>query len=251
MAEYIPRLLNVETWKKAPQLRTIPVAQSIPVEHKVMSFENAEALVRSHRRILVAPCICRREKKLAGEGCDKPEEACLVFGQGTDYYLKNGLGRMIDQEEALRIPKEADRAGLVLSPSNSQKIANICCCCGCCCGVLRTIKKHPEPAKIISSPFRVSVRAESCDGCGMCLDRCQMEALRLVDGKVVADLNRCIGCGLCVSTCPTKSLSLVRKPSSEQPDVPVTMMKSYIKLARARGKMKPTRLLRTWLKARL
>src|SRR4030066_728115 len=97
MAEYIPHLLNVETWKKAPQLRTIPVAQSIPVDNKVMSYENAESLVRSQRRILVAPCICRREKRLAGEGCDKPEETCLVFGGGADYYLRNGLGRLIDQ----------------------------------------------------------------------------------------------------------------------------------------------------------
>jgi ferredoxin len=175
----------------------------------------------------------------------------LVFGQGTDYYLRNGLGRLIDQEEALGILKEADRAGLVLQPSNSQKISNICCCCGCCCAVLRTMKKHPQPAKIISSPFRVSVRAESCDGCGICLDRCQMEALRLGDGRVVADWNRCIGCGLCVSTCPTEALSLVRKPSSEQPDVPETMVKSYLRLARARGKLKPARLLRMWMRSRL
>jgi Fe-S-cluster-containing hydrogenase component 2 len=78
-----------------------------------------------------------------------------------------------------------------------------------------------------------------------------MEALSMIDGRVVADLKRCIGCGLCVSTCPTKALSLVRKPSSEQPDVPETMMKSYLKLARTRGKLKPTRLLRMWMKARL
>jgi len=251
MAEYIPHLLDVETWKRAPQLRTIPVAQSIPVEHKVMSYESAESLVRSQRRILVAPCICRREKRLAGEGCDKPEETCLVFGGGADYYLRNGLGRLIDQEEALRILKEADRAGLVLQPSNSQQAGNICCCCGCCCGVLRTIKSYPEPAKIISSAFRVSVRAELCDGCGICLDRCQMEALELSDGRVAVDLSRCIGCGLCVSTCPAKALSLVRKPSSEQPDIPETMMKSWLKLARTRGKLKPARVLRMWLKSRI
>ncbi len=251
MEEYMPSLLNFETWKKVPQLRTIPIGQTIPIEHKILPHEMAEEIVRSHRSILVAPCICRKERKIAGQGCAKPEEACLVFGSGTDYYLKNGLGRMIDQEEALRILKEADKTGLVLQPSNSQRAGNICCCCGCCCGVLRTIKQHPQPASIISSPFRVSYREVTCNGCGVCLDRCQMEALSLDGGRVIVDMNRCIGCGLCVSTCPTRSLVLVRKPTAEQPDVPPTMTKTYIKLARARGKLKPGRLLKMWIRSKL
>ncbi|MEW5899940.1 MAG: 4Fe-4S binding protein [Acidobacteriota bacterium] len=251
MEQYIPCLLNPEIWKKVPQLRTIPVGQSIPVEHRVMSYEIAEELVRSQQMILVAPCICRRERGMAGDGCDKSEESCLVFGSGADYYLKNGLGRTINQEEALRILKRADKEGLVLQPSNSQKIVNICCCCGCCCGVLRTIKQHPQPASIISSPFRVSFHEESCHECGTCLERCQMDALRQDGGKVVVEIARCIGCGLCVSTCPSKSLTLVRKPSPEQPEVPETMMKTYIKLARARGKLKPGAVLKAWLRSRL
>ncbi len=250
MGEYIPRLLDVETWKKVPQLRTIPVGQSIPVEHAVMPYEVAEKIVRSHSRILVAPCICRRERKLVGEGCDRPEESCLVFGSGSDFYLQNGLGRMISQEEALDILAAADRAGLVLQPNNAQRAGNICCCCGCCCGVLRTIKKHPRPADIVSSAFRVSVDRNSCDGCGVCLERCQMEALRLEDDRVCADLGRCIGCGLCVTTCPTGSLTLMRKPPFEQPDVPKTMRQTYLKLARTRGKLKPRPVLGMWLKTK-
>lgn len=250
MEEYIPRLLDIETWKKVPQLRTIPVGQSIPVEHAVMPYEVADKIVRSHKRILVAPCICRRERNMVGEGCNRPEESCLVFGGGADFYLKNGLGRMISQEEALRILAEADRAGLVLQPNNARRAGNICCCCGCCCGVLRTIRKHPRPADIVSSAFRVAVDSESCDGCGVCLDRCQMEALRLEDGRVAADLGRCIGCGLCATTCPTGSLTLVRKPPAEQPEVPETMTKTYIKLARVRGKLTPGRLLNQWLKTK-
>lgn len=251
MEKYIPVLLNVDVWKKAPQLRTIPIEQSIPVEHEIWPYERAEELVRSHRRILVAPCICRRERKIAGEGCHRPEETCLVFGAGADYYLKNGIGRMIDQEEALRILKEADKAGLVLQPSNSQEIANICCCCGCCCGVLRTFKQHPRPGTIISSPFRVSIKQETCQGCGTCLGRCPMDALQMSEEKIASIDGRCIGCGLCVSTCPSHSLSLARKPSPEQSDVPKTMMKSYMKLARVRDKLGAGRLFKMWLKSRL
>jgi electron transport complex protein RnfB len=54
---------------------------------------------------MVSPCICRKEQKMIGKGCDKPEEACLIFGGGAYYYEKNGLGREIDKKEALDILK--------------------------------------------------------------------------------------------------------------------------------------------------
>jgi electron transport complex protein RnfB len=67
--------------------------------------------------------------------------------------------------------------------------------------------------------------------------RCQMEAVRLDNGKAALDLDRCIGCGLCVITCPTESLSLLRKPEAEQPYVPKDIVDQYIKMGQARGKM--------------
>lgn len=48
MDEYIPTLLNFDTWKKVPQLRTVPLGRSIPVQLKVMSYEDARELVRAH-----------------------------------------------------------------------------------------------------------------------------------------------------------------------------------------------------------
>jgi Pyruvate/2-oxoacid:ferredoxin oxidoreductase delta subunit len=248
MEEYMPTLLDVETWKKAPQLRTIPVGESIPIKHDILAYESAEELVRSHKKFLVAPCICRRERRLVGEGCDKPEEACLVLGRGVDYYLRNKLGRKISQEEALDILKKADEAGLVLQPSNAQKIVNICCCCGCCCGVLRTIKSHPKPATYVSSPFIAQFERSTCSVCGTCIERCQMEALILDKNGIELILDRCIGCGLCVTTCPTGSLTLVRKTESVQKEVPETFVKAYISLAKARGKLNLFKLLGYWLR---
>jgi ferredoxin len=78
--------------------------------------------------------------------------------------------------------------------------------------------------------------ASTCKGCGICLERCQMEALSLTDGRVVLDTDRCIGCGLCVTTCPAGSLTLVRKPASEQRPVPRNIVGTMVKLWRQRGR---------------
>jgi Na+-translocating ferredoxin:NAD+ oxidoreductase subunit B len=251
MREYIPALFDMKAWQAAPQLRTIPVGRSLSAEHEVMAYEQAEAIIKSQKRILVAPCICRKEHALMGQGCGKPEEACLVFGAGVQYYQKNGLGRVIDQDEALDILKKADKAGLVLQPSNAQKVINICCCCGCCCHVLKSIKRHPQPAEIVASSFVAELDADACTGCGVCLERCQMEALSQPGKKekAVLDPGRCIGCGLCVTTCPGKALKLARKPQTSP--VPKNVVENYLALGRARGKMKSHQLAWMQLKSKV
>ncbi len=237
MNEYLPHLMDYETWRKAPQLRTIPVHADVPVSHDILPHEQAENLVRDRRRYAVAPCICRLEHQLVGEGCDRPLETCLVFDRAADYYIENGIGREIDLEETLRILRQADRAGLVLQPSGYQRISNICCCCGDCCQVLLAFKRHPEPAAMVSSPYTVVYDEASCSGCGTCLERCQMEAITPAGDVVAVDVRRCIGCGLCVTTCPEEALTLQRKPPAEQPEVPVSQVKAYLNLARERGKL--------------
>ena len=231
----MPTLLD-EAWK-VPQLRTIPVGRSLTPEHVVLPYEQAEELVRTQERFAVAPCICRREHTMEGKGCDRPEETCLIFGSTADYYLRNGLGREIDLEETLEILNSAEEAGFVLQPSNAQRAVNICLCCGCGCQVLKNIKRHPKPASLVSSPFAAAVNLDTCEGCGDCVDRCQMGALELDGNTIALDVDRCIGCGLCVPTCPTESLALVRKPDSEQPDVPKNMIEAFMRLGKARGKM--------------
>jgi NAD-dependent dihydropyrimidine dehydrogenase PreA subunit len=234
MNAYASTLLNLKAWEKAPQLRTIPVGRSLKVEHHVFPHEEAEALVRSQNKYLVAPCICRREHTMEGKGCERPEDTCLVFGNGADYYEQRGIGRVIDREEALGILEKADEAGLVLQPSNAKNVVNICCCCGCCCQVLKNIKRHPKPATVVSTPFVAAVDADICEGCGTCVERCQMDALQLKDDGIALDLDRCIGCGLCVSTCPSGGLALERKPDQDPQAVPKNMIESLRKLHQAR-----------------
>ncbi len=251
MEEYIPHLFNTKVWKKTPQLRTVPIQQSIPVEHRVMDYENAEKLIRSHKRFLVAPCICRQERGMMDQACDKPLESCLLLGGAVEFYHQNGLGRLVELEEALDLLKVAEKTGLIVSPSNAKKIANICFCCGCCCGVLRTLKEAARPGDVVSSPFVVRYDEEKCTGCLVCIDRCQMDALQQQDDRIKVDLGRCIGCGLCVTTCAQGALQLRRKPDNRQPEVPDTIKQAYIRLAKERKKWHPLHIIGDWLKGKV
>ncbi|MFO8085690.1 MAG: 4Fe-4S binding protein [Desulfobacterales bacterium] len=236
--EYVPYLFK-DGWgqQKTQQLRVIPVHQSIAVETNVMPYEQAEEIIRGQSRIVVAPCICRKEQKLVGKGCGRPEEVCLVFSTGAAYYEENGLGRPISQEEALNLVKEGVKAGLVIQPSNAKKVANICMCCGCCCQILKNIKVLPEPSKAVRTNYYAQVNEENCTACSVCVQRCPMDAV-VVDNTAQVNLLRCIGCGLCVSTCDSDAIGLIRKPENERYEPPETFVQTYMRIAMERKRSK-------------
>lgn len=233
--EYLPELMDGRVWKDAPQLRTIPIGESVPIEHQAFPYELAEQLVEGKRKYLVAPCICRKEHTMMGEGCGKPEEACLIFDAAADFYEKRGIGRVIDKEETLQILNLAEQHGLVLQPSNAKETMSICLCCGCCCQVLKMLKRQPRPADSFTSPFVVDVVPGNCTGCELCVQRCPMDALAMVDGHAVPDTGRCIGCGLCVTSCPAGAL--VMKRSDSQPTVPENARQNLKNIVKTRIKV--------------
>lgn len=242
MEAYIPFLKDT-AWKR-PQLRTIPIGQSLHHALVALPHERAAELIDRHERFAVNPCICRRERRLVGEGCGKPEDVCLTFGIVADFMVRIGCGRASDKQEVLAIIQRADEYGLVLQPGNSREVLYMCCCCGCCCAALRTIKHLPGPAAWVASPFVVAFKRETCEGCGVCLERCPVEAIRRVDGQITVAADRCIGCGLCASTCPTDSLSLKRKSEERREKMPKDMVASLYALGRARGKLDIGKILR-------
>ncbi|MFC1829347.1 4Fe-4S binding protein [Thermodesulfobacteriota bacterium] len=234
--EYSPYLVK-EIWakQKTKQLRVIPVSQSISAEMAVMPYEEAEEIIKSQSKILVAPCICRKEHAMVDKGCDKPLESCLVFGAGAYYYKENKLGRFISQEEALQLLQKAQESGLVLQPGNAKKTVNICTCCGCCCQILKNLKEMDNPAEAMCTNYYARVDEDECASCGTCVERCQMDAVT-VDDVARIDVSRCIGCGLCVTTCEVGAIRLVAKDEANRWVPPENMYKTYIKMARERGK---------------
>jgi electron transport complex protein RnfB len=234
--EYLTAFID-EGWAKMPQMRTIPVEASIKHGIEALPHEKALELLDHHDTFMVAPCVCRQERRMAGEGCHKPEHYCLVMGSIAKLFHRNQVGRFVTRAEMAEMIKEADKHGLVLQPSNSKEIVNICCCCGCCCGVLTRFKKYPRPGEMTHSAFITTYKQETCVGCGICVRRCSMDALRLEDKKIIYKPERCIGCGLCNTTCPTNSLILTRRPDNKQPKVPRTFDGTMLRLAHKRGKL--------------
>ena len=220
-----------------PVLRTIPINRELVTEWPIAPYEDVMKIFDNQKKIAVAPCICRTMAKKDGRGCDKPMEACFLFGSHASFYVDNGMGRFITSEEAKEIARKNEAAGLVMQPFNSQYIGGMCSCCGDCCGVLRSLKKHSNPAAAVKSNYYAHVDGDDCTGCETCLDRCQMDAIDIVESKAIINLKRCIGCGLCISTCPTDAVHLVKKPEDLQYVPPETGMETYIRIAQERGRI--------------
>ena len=233
--EYLPTLMK-DNWtqQETKQLRVVPVAHSVSAEIRTMPYEMAENIIRGQSKIVVSPCICRREHEMVGKGCGKPMEVCLSFGGGAYYYEENGLGRAISQEEALETLRAGMEAGLVLQPGNAQKPTNICMCCGCCCQVLKNLKTLDSPAKVVHTNYYAEVIPENCVACEACLERCQMDAVA-VDDVARIDTARCIGCGLCVGACPSEALVMRRKNEDDLYVPPANVFETYLNMAKERG----------------
>ena len=219
-----------------PPLRTIPVNRSVNVSHNVAPYEDAREIIKSKEKIAVANCICRTHQELLNENCEKPLEACFVFGSHAEYYLENNMAREISQEEALAILDECEKAGLVNQPANMINPGGMCNCCGDCCGVLRALNQMSKPAEQVTNNYWASVDPDLCSGCELCIERCQMAAIRMNEEQLsTIDTDRCIGCGLCVTTCPEEALSMVLKPEDKQCTPFESGMELMIKTAEKRG----------------
>ncbi len=222
---------------ETPVLRTIPINRQLVADFPVAPYEDALNIIEGQKTIAVAPCICRTITRLNGRPCDKPVENCFSFGSQADYYVENKMGRYISKAEAKEIIKKNEEAGLVIQPFNSQKVGGMCSCCGNCCGVLRSLKMQPKPADAVKSNYFAQINDQLCTGCETCLERCQMEAIEIVNGIATMNLDRCIGCGLCASTCPDEVITLIQKPQEQQYEPPKIGVDTYFRIAQERGKL--------------
>jgi electron transport complex protein RnfB len=224
-----------------PQMRTIPVGKSISLDHHVTTYDHlADIINGTDGPIVINECICRKSAGLKGNPCQKTSrlETCMALGDIAKNCIRSGMGRVISKEEALEITRQNESDGLVLQPSNTQKVEFVCACCGCCCGMLRVQKMLPKPVDFWSTNYYAAVDTENCTACGVCAERCQVNGISIDEGVGVSGVNldRCIGCGNCVTSCPSEAIRLLKKEKEVIPPVDSETLYDIIK-ANKKGKL--------------
>ena len=163
-------------------MRVIPVEMAIQNDAHRGTYEEIHEIVENSWAIAVTDCSCRRSRRLMGEGCGHLEkDVCIFFNEGAEYHIRTGHGREIDKAECYEILKRCEENGLVheisnLDPPNGA--AAICNCCGCSCFSLRIAEYFKTP-DVIRSNYVAEVDASKCVACGLCVENCNLGALKL------------------------------------------------------------------------
>lgn len=225
-------------------LRAIPLQRTVHDPRTVSPFEDVVQVVEREGQFCVAHCPCRQRKNLDPDSASCKHETfnCLHFGRLARYMIQQGMGKEIGREETLEILGAAADAGLVHAVSTHLRAPDsICNCCSCCCIYVlsaNVLGAHGHQR----SNYAARAAADTCQGCGLCEERCPMKAVRLEpspeavnesEAAPVVDRDRCIGCGVCAHKCPTQSIRLVRRTQEE--NFPFTEREMAERMAAERG----------------
>jgi len=203
--------------------RALP-AITAPKE-RVVPYEDAVRIAETAPPAVILPCPCRQSAR----NCDDPLNVCIVFGQ--EFYGGSVPGvpvmdpsqmvstprmRPAPADEVVEVLKIAEKAGLVHCTMNSQEDFWVLCnCCRHACHLLRGITMLDIPHAVAPSSYWAVVDEDLCNGCGACVPRCQVSAIKMSDGDVAEiDYARCLGCGICTSICPPEALRLEKRDES-------------------------------------
>jgi NAD-dependent dihydropyrimidine dehydrogenase PreA subunit len=208
------------------------------VSQKVLPFEEVEDLLNQATAIATMPCSCRTKASVLGYTPKHLMDVCITLDVAAEYFIQNGMGKRLSNEEALELLIKCERDGLVHCTLNAQKPDFICNCDKEHCGMLKLMTKfHRFNVPSFYSNFRIKIdESIDCKECYRCVDLCPTHALYPSieeRGKFNLELREdfCIGCGVCSTNCPTKRLILEKVENK----IPVeTMPEAYRKYGEER-----------------
>ena len=164
-------------------------------------------------------CVCRNWARGIDER-NENEYTCMGLGVGM---LKaerwperyKGGTKLLNADEAKEWNREMDKRGFVhmLMIMGAPYIGGFCQCDYLVCNGMRwavdfgigTLKSH----------YVATIDYATCNGCGICAQRCQFGALKyeVTSRQANIDQFQCYGCGLCETGCPRGAIKLELRSS--------------------------------------
>lgn len=197
----------------------------IPINQDLVLPESAAAPVsiiehfinEACHHVILSRCPCR-----SGNDCeDFPADFGCTFIGAAARGVRPEVGRHVTREEALEHLREATRMGLVsclgrfkgdaimLGVRDHAHLMTICHCCPCCCLTTSMPLASKEARGLLVKLEGVKVEiTDGCNGCGLCEEVCNFEAIKVEGGVAVVDEEECKGCGRCATVCKRKAVRI-------------------------------------------
>lgn len=207
--------------RNPPVSRTFVHEDSLTEEviSEILPYEKSSHIIEAADVISVGTCFCRHKMEHAGKACDNPQDVCLSFGSIAKSLIDKGIAKEISKTEAFAILELCIGKGLVQIGDNiKNKPAVVCNCCGCCCDLLLAYKRTGISTIVSPSSYIARVDPSTCNNCGLCIKKCPVDAISLVNGNTFVNADWCLGCGVCAHFCKTNACKMHSRP--EKVDVP-------------------------------
>ncbi len=212
---------GIEIMRPQPAIHRVIPAQSATKTEWILPYDKLRELLISCNTFRVRDCICRKQQELVGtRKCSFPLHVELIFYTGRES-AGTPEHPFVTKEEALAVLDKTEKIGLVHTVSNvAEGVYYVCNCCGCCCGILRGITEFGIEKSVAAANYYSVIDPAKCQGCGTCIERCQMRAVSAQGEIAVVNRTKCIGCGLCATGCPANVARLERKTEEETVNPP-------------------------------
>jgi len=214
-------LKNDEQFSQSVELTKQGIGTMIPHKGQVVPLEDVRKIIKLAGPIAKIACACRRMLRASFEEktCMPVGPVYLEYAKDWPDYARGGID-YISKEEAVELMKEFDRKGYVHTfwkDWNSPAVAGFCNCEFPTCGALRSRRYYGDWYNffIRKAEYVAMHDYDKCNGCGECVQRCQLSAITHSPylEKAIFDMKKCAGCGLCRTACEQDAIKLV--PRSE------------------------------------
>ena len=216
----LPELLDaIERGQVKEALSIRKAMEGTGQESQVLPLQDAEKMLELCHPVALLCCVCRKELRARDER-NELEFTCMGLGIGMLKWerwperYKGGV-KLLPVEEAKEWVRMMNKRGFcqILMMYGTPYVGGLCMCDYPDCGAIRNAVDFGLGP--IKAHYVAQIDYDICNGCGVCVQRCQWGALKfeVTTDKANIDMFKCYGCGLCETGCPRGAIKLVDRTS--------------------------------------